>query len=70
MYSVAHFKILVDGKSSSPVYPERGIRQDDHNSPYIFIICADYLNQYIHFASIQPKSDIGIKLHKNYPNTR
>lgn len=38
-----------------------------HFSLY-FIICAVYLCRYIYSASVQPKFDIWIKLHKNNPN--
>lgn len=52
MYSAATFNILVNGKrkSSKLIYHERGIKQGDHISPYIFINCAEYSGRLIHFC--------------------
>lgn len=36
-------------------------------SPYVFIICAEYLGRYTLFVAKQPKSGIFIKLNKNTP---
>lgn len=40
--SVSTF-ILVYGASLEPIIPSRGIRQWDPLSPYLFIICMDFL---------------------------
>ena len=39
--------ILFNGGSLEPFYPTRGIRQGDPLSPYIFILCMDFLGQLI-----------------------
>ncbi|XP_023920050.1 uncharacterized mitochondrial protein AtMg01250-like [Quercus suber] len=39
--------IMVNGEALDPIYPSRGIRQGDPLSPYIFILCTDYLGQLI-----------------------
>ena len=39
--------ILVNGEALDSIYPSRGIRQGDLLSPYLFILCMDYLGQLI-----------------------
>ena len=39
--------ILVNGEALDPIYPSRGIRQGDPLSPYLFILCMDFLGQLI-----------------------
>ena len=39
--------ILFNGKALEPIYPSRGIRRGDPLSPYLFILCMEYLGQLI-----------------------
>ena len=39
--------IMVNGEALDPIYPSRGIRQGDPLSPYLFILCMDFLGQLI-----------------------
>ena len=45
--STVSTSILFNGEALEPILPSRGIRQGDPLSPYLFILCMDFLGQLI-----------------------
>ena len=45
--SMVSTSILFNGEALDPIYPSRGIRQGDPLSPYLFILCMEFLGQLI-----------------------
>ena len=45
--STVSISILFNGEALDPIYPSRGIRRGDPLSPYLFILCMDFLGQLI-----------------------
>lgn len=60
------FSILINGEPIEPFQPQRGLRQGDPLSPYIYIICAEVLSRLITKAQ-QDGSITGISIATNAP---
>jgi hypothetical protein len=64
--STVSYQILINGQPSTSFRPERGLRQGDPLSPYLFILCADVLSGLFHKAA-SSKDIHGIKVARNAP---
>lgn len=51
--SSASYSILINSSPTTFFYPSRGIRQSDPISPYIFILCIDYLSYLMKQVSLK-----------------
>ena len=56
--SSVKYQFKVDGVLSDVVVPQRGLRQGDPMSPYIFVICAEA------FSSLLNKADVDESLER------
>jgi hypothetical protein len=64
--STVSYQILINGHPSKPFTPERGLRQGDPISPYLFILCANVLSGLIH-KDVRLKGIHGIKIARSAP---
>jgi exonuclease III/ribonuclease HI len=64
--SSVSYQLLINGQPSSSFSPERGLRQGDPLSPYLFILCADVLSGLLHKA-VSLKEIHGIKVARTAP---
>ncbi|KAL4320415.1 hypothetical protein AHAS_Ahas14G0008200 [Arachis hypogaea] len=63
-----NFNILWNGNKTKDFKPGRGVRQGDPISPYLFVICMDYLSQYIE-QEVEEKNWSPIRVGRNGPKT-
>ncbi|XP_018488079.1 uncharacterized protein LOC108858692 [Raphanus sativus] len=61
------YTVLMNGESFGHITPERGIRQGDPLSPFLFILCAEAL---VHVMNRAEQNDLltGMKLTRNCPS--
>ena len=64
--SIVSYSFLFNGQAKGLVVPERGIRQGDPLSPYLFIICSEVLSGLCNTALIQG-SLLGLRVSKHSP---
>lgn len=64
--STVSYCIKVNGKYSRRIYPQRGLRQGDPLSPYLFIICAEGLSAMLQKAEVEGRIQ-GIKVCREAP---
>ena len=60
------YRIKVNGEYTEQIYPQRGLRQGDPLSPYLFIICAEALSALLQKAEVDG-SILGIKICRGAP---
>ncbi|XP_058732849.1 uncharacterized protein LOC131604425 [Vicia villosa] len=60
------YKVLVNGVPSKSFTPERGLRQGDPLSPYLFIMCANVFSGLLKKAAME-KEIHGVKIARNSP---
>ena len=49
------YKVLMNGQPRGNIVPERGLRQEDSLSPFIFILCTETLVSLLNHAENQGK---------------
>ncbi|XP_026451440.1 uncharacterized protein LOC113351717 [Papaver somniferum] len=64
--SIVSYLVLLNGSPTGFFQPERGLRQGDPLSPYLYIICAETLSSYIDTLQ-RNGTPRGIKICKNAP---
>jgi hypothetical protein len=64
--STVSYQVLINGQPSSPFIPQRGLRQGDPLSPYLFVLCADVFSGLIR-KEVAGKNIHGVKIARSAP---
>jgi hypothetical protein len=64
--STVKYRIKVNGEVTEMITPQRGLRQGDPLSPYLFLLCAEGFSAMLHQAELEGKLK-GIKICKKIP---
>jgi hypothetical protein len=62
-----NYQIKVNGEYTTRIYPQRGLRQGDPLSPYLFILCAEGLSAMLQKAEENGKLK-GLKVCRGAPS--
>ncbi|CAI8597319.1 unnamed protein product [Vicia faba] len=64
--STVAYQVLINGQLSKIKFPQRGLRQRDPLSPYLFIICANVLSRMLK-REVEDKHLHGVRVARNAP---
>ena len=67
MECISTVTLLIDDNLEGKIQHFRGIRQGDPLSPYIFILCLEFLGKELVKQSENPKNHLGIQTYRNGP---
>lgn len=59
--TIVTYSVMINRAPEGLIVPQRGLRQGDPLSPYLFILCADVLSHLMHRA-MEERSLVGIKI--------
>ncbi|KAG7557763.1 Zinc knuckle CX2CX4HX4C [Arabidopsis suecica] len=64
--STVSYSVLINGSPTSKIHPQRGLRQGDPLSPYLYLLCTEGLSSLLHNAMLT-KSIQGFKASRGGP---
>lgn len=64
---MSRHSVLINGKAEGHIVPEKGLRQGDPLSPYLFILFAEVL-PHMMMKAMEDRSLLGVKITLKYPS--